>query len=131
MTGAQAAPWCRPRTLRPQLVLGVSAVVTIVMLVVGVISVVSLRAYVNAMNDAEVSESLDALEHSFAKYQTDVIGQHGDIEHAMLMFTEQNPGNVIAVIHGGNVIGSAVFFEENPQPATPDVIAAVTPLPPG
>jgi two-component system sensor histidine kinase TrcS len=129
MTGAPKTPWWRPRTLRHQLVLGVSAVVTIVMLVVGVISVVSLRAYVNAMNDAEVSESLDALEHSFAKYQTDVIGQHGDIEHAMLMFTEQNPGNVIGVIHGGDVIGSAIFYEDNPQPATPDVIAAIKELP--
>src|SRR5256885_15902049 len=98
MTGAQATPWWRPRTLRHQLVLGVSAVVTIVMLVVGAISVVSLRAYVNAINDAEVSESLDALDHSFAKYQADVVGQRGDIEHAMLRFTEQNPGNVIAVI---------------------------------
>jgi two-component system, OmpR family, sensor histidine kinase TrcS len=104
-------------------------VVTIVMLVVGVISVVSLRAYVNAMNDAEVAESLDALDHSFANYQTDVIGQHGGIEQAMLKFTEQNPGNVIAVIHGGDVIGSAVFFEDNPQPATPDVIAAIKALP--
>ena len=74
MTGAQATPWWRPRTLRHQLVLGVSAVVTIVMLVVGVISVVSLRAYVNAMNDAEVSESLDALGHSFAKYRASAPG---------------------------------------------------------
>jgi two-component system sensor histidine kinase TrcS len=105
--------------------LGVSAVVTIVMLVVGVISVVSLRAYVNAMNDAEVSESLDALDHSFAKYRAGVTGQRQEIEHAMLRFTEQNPGNVIAVIHGGEVIGSAIFFEDNPRPATADVITAI------
>jgi len=125
MSGAQVTPWWRPRTLRHQLVLGVSAVVTIVMLAVGVISVVSLRAYVNAMNDAEVSESLDALGHSFAKYRADATGQRPEIEPAMLRFTEQNPGNVIAVIHGGDVVGSAIFFEDNPQPATADVIAAI------
>jgi two-component system, OmpR family, sensor histidine kinase TrcS len=129
MTGAQATPWWRPRTLRHQLVLGVSAVVTIVMLVVGVISVMSLRAYVNAMNDAEVSESLDALDHSFAKYSAGQIGQHHEIEPAMLRFTEQNPGNVIAVMHGDDVIGTAIFYEDNPQPATPDVIAAIKALP--
>jgi two-component system sensor histidine kinase TrcS len=129
MTGAPKTPWWRPRTLRHQLVLGVSAVVTIVMLVVGVISVVSLRAYVNAMNDAEVSESLDALDHSFAKYRAGQIGQHREIEHAMLRFTEQNPGNVIAVMDGADVIGSAIFYEDNPQPATPDVIAAIKALP--
>ena len=48
MTGPPTAPWWRPRTLRRQLVLGVSAVVTVVVLVVGVVSVVSLRTYVNA-----------------------------------------------------------------------------------
>jgi two-component system sensor histidine kinase TrcS len=129
MTGAPATPWWRPRTLRDQLVLGVSAVVTIVMLVVGVVSVVSLRSYVNAINDAEVSESLDALDHSFAKYRAGEISQHRGIEHAMLRFTEQNPGNVIAVIHGDDVIGSVIFFEDNPRPASPDVIAAIKALP--
>jgi two-component system, OmpR family, sensor histidine kinase TrcS len=33
------------------------------------------------------------------------------------------------VIHGDDVIGSAIFFEDNPQPATPDVIAAIKALP--
>ncbi|WP_428340911.1 sensor histidine kinase [Mycobacterium sp.] len=125
MTGAPATPWWRPRTLRHQLVLGVSAVVTIVMLVVGVISVVSLRAYVNAINDAEVSESLDALDHSYAKYLAGQIVPHRELEAAMMRFTEQNPGNVIAVVHGGDVLGSAIFYEDNPQPASPDVITAI------
>lgn len=125
MTGAATTPWWRPRTLRQQLVLGVSAVVTVVMLVVGVISVVSLGSYVNAMNDAEVSESLDALSHSFSRYRSGEISRHRGIEHAMLRFTEQNPGNVIAVIHDGNVLGSVVFFENDPRPAAPDVLAAI------
>jgi two-component system sensor histidine kinase TrcS len=125
MTRAATTRWWRPRTLRHQLVLGVSAVVTVVLLVVGVISVVSLRNYVNAMNDAEVTNSLDALDHSFTRHRASESGRHGDIGQALLGFTEQNTGNVIAVIHDGDVIGSAVFFEDDPRPATPDVIAAI------
>jgi two-component system sensor histidine kinase TrcS len=113
--------------LRRQLVLGVSAIITIVLVVVGVVSVLSLRNYVNAMNDAEVAESLDALNHSFARYRQGESGQHGTsgIEHALLGFTGQNAGNVIAVLHDGNVIGTAVFFEDDPRPAPPDVVAAI------
>jgi two-component system sensor histidine kinase TrcS len=125
MTGPPTAPWWRPRTLRRQLVVGVSAVVTVVVLVVGIVSVVSLRTYVNTLNDAEVDESLDALTHSFTRYQHGESGHRGDAEHAMLGFTGQNAGNVIAVIHHGDVIGSAVFYEDDPRPATPDVIAAI------
>jgi two-component system, OmpR family, sensor histidine kinase TrcS len=42
-----------------------------------------------------------------------------------LGFTGQNAGNLIAVLHHGDVIGSAVFFEDDPRPATPDVVAAI------
>jgi two-component system sensor histidine kinase TrcS len=105
--------------------LGVSGVVTVVVLVVGIVSVVSLRTYVNTLNDAEVDESLDALTHSLTRYQHGESGHRGDLEHAMLGFTGQNAGNLIAVIHHGDVIGSAVFFEDDPRPATPDVVAAI------
>src|ERR1700736_4799807 len=125
MTRAATTRWWRPRTLRHQLVLGVSAVVTVVLLVVGVISVVSLRNYGNAMNDSEVASSLDALDHSFTRHRASDPGRHGDIGQALLGFTGQNAGNVIAVIHDGDVIGSAVFFEDDPRPATPDVVAAI------
>jgi two-component system, OmpR family, sensor histidine kinase TrcS len=127
MTGARTAPWWRPRTLRRQLVLGVSAVITIVLVVVGAVSVLSLRNYVSAMNDAEVAESLDALNHSFARYRQSDSEHHGasGIGHALLGFTGQNAGNVIAVLHDDDVIGSAVFFEDDPRPAPPDVVAAI------
>jgi two-component system, OmpR family, sensor histidine kinase TrcS len=100
-------------------------VVTIVMLVVGVVSVLNLRSFVTAMNDAEVAESLDALDHSFARHRLAETSDRKDIEQAMLGFTGQNAGNVIAVVHDGDVIGSAVFFEDDPRPAQPDVIAAI------
>src|SRR6202041_155938 len=85
----------------------------------------SLRTYVNTLNDAEVDESLDALAHSLTRYQHGESGHHGDLEHAMVGFPGQNAGNLIAVIHHGDVIGSAVFFEDDPRPATPDVVAAI------
>src|ERR1700734_3734679 len=125
MTRAATGRWWRPRTLRRQLVLGVSAVVTVVVLVVGIASVVSLRTYVNTLNDAEVDESLDALTHSLTRCQHGESGHHGDLEHAMLGFTGQNAGNVIAVIHNGDVIGSAVFYEDDPRPGGSDVVAAI------
>jgi two-component system, OmpR family, sensor histidine kinase TrcS len=105
--------------------LGVSAVVTIIMLVVGVASVVGLRSFVTTMNDAEVDESLDALDHSLTRYRHGESFLHGDLGHAMLGFTGQNAGNVIAVLHNGEVLGSAVFSEDDPRPAPPDVVSAI------
>ena len=125
MTRAPRAPWWRPRTLRRQLVVGLSVVVTVVVLVVGVVTVLSFRNYVNAINDAEVTESLDALDHSFTRYRRGESTHHGDIAHVMLEFTGQNAGNIIAVLHNGDVIGSAVFYEDDPRPAPPDVVAAI------
>jgi two-component system, OmpR family, sensor histidine kinase TrcS len=127
MIRAGTVPWWRPRTLRQQLVLGVSAVVTVVLMIVGVVSVQSLRNYVNAMNDIEVADSLDALSHSFAKYRQGESAHRGspDIGHALLGFTGQTAENLIAVLYNGHMIGSAVFFEDDPRPAPPDVVAAI------
>lgn len=119
----------RPRTLRRRLVLGVSAVVTVVFLAVGVVSVLSVRTFVTATSDADVSESLNAFSHSYAKYrQVDsVVGRTGgsDIGQAILGFSDQTPGNVLAVLRDGAVIGSAVFTVEDPYPAPADVIDAI------
>jgi two-component system sensor histidine kinase TrcS len=101
------------------------AVVTVVVLVVGVITTLSFRSYVNVMNDAEVDESLDALNHSYNRYHRGESLHHGDLAHAMLAFTGQNQGNVIAVLHNGDVIGSAVFYEDDARPAPPDAVAAI------
>ncbi|MGH3969692.1 MAG: sensor histidine kinase [Mycobacterium sp.] len=128
MTAARArtGPWWRPRTLRRQLVLGVSAVVCLVLVAVGLVSVLSLRAYVTTMSDAEVAESLDALTHSYNRYRGGE-GAHAGLPvgQALLEFTGQTPGNLIAVLHDGVVVGSAVFSEDEPRPAPPDVVRAI------
>lgn len=125
----RSSPWWRPRALRRQLVLGVSAVVTVAFVAVGVVSVLSLRSYVTATSDADLSESLNAFSHSFAKYRRveNVTGPDGmsNIGRAMLGFNDQTPGNVLAVLRNGKVIGSAVFTEGEPYPAPAEVVAAI------
>ncbi|MGH3637132.1 MAG: sensor histidine kinase, partial [Mycobacterium sp.] len=126
MRPARTVRWWRPRSLRRQLALGVSAVVCVVLVAVGLVSVLSLRTYVTTMNDAEVAESLHALSHSYARYRSGE-GTHAGspIGQAMLGFTGQTPGNFIAVLHDGVVVGSTVFGEDEPRPAPPDVIRAI------
>ena len=109
--------------------MGVLAVVSVVLMTVGIVSVLSLRGYVTSMSDADVAESLDALSNSYARYRN---GEHTSahagtppLAQAMLEFTDQMPGNFIAVLHDGVVIGSAVFSEDKAQPARADVIRAI------
>ncbi len=129
MTRQRNTPWWLPRSLRHQLLLGVLAVVSVVLVAVGVVSVMSLRGYVTAMNDEDVAESLEALSNSYARYRD---GEH-TFEHAgtpplaqaMLEFTDQTPGNITAVLRNGTVVASAVFSEPEARPAPPDVVRAL------
>lgn len=128
-TASRDLPRWLPRSLRRQLLLGVLAVVSVVLVTVGIVSVLSLRGYVTAMSDADVAESLDALSYSYTRYRN---GEHTSahrgtppIAQAMLEFTGQTPGNVIAVLHNGVVIGSVVFSEDQPKPAPADVVRAI------
>ena len=68
-TESRNIPWWLPSSLRHQLLLGVLVVVSVVLTAVGVVSVLSLRGYVTAMNDAEVAKSLHAFSHSYDRYR--------------------------------------------------------------
>ncbi|ORA11363.1 sensor histidine kinase [Mycobacterium asiaticum] len=129
MTGDRNLPRWLPRSLRKQLLLGVLTVVTLVLVAVGAVSVLSLRGYVTAMNDAEVTESMHAFSHSYARYRN---GEHTSVHtgippvsQALLEFTGQTPGNLIAVLRDGKVVASAVFSEDEPRVAPPDVVRAI------
>ncbi len=118
-----------PRSLRRQLLLGVLAVVSVVLVTVGIVSVLSLRGYVTAMNDEDVKESLEAFGNSYARY---LANEHDSaqptapaVAQAVLGFPDQTPGNLIAVLHDGVVIGSAVFSEADARPAPADVVRAI------
>jgi signal transduction histidine kinase len=128
-TSSRTVPRWLPRSLRRQLLLGVLAVVSVVLVTVGIVSVLSLRGYVTAMSDADVAESLDALSNSYTRYHN---GEHTSadrgtppLSQAMLEFTDQTPGNLIAVLHNGVVVGSAVFSQDQPRPAPADVVRAI------
>ncbi len=129
MSDDRNTPWWLPRSLRHQLLLGVLVVVSVVLAAVGVVSVLTLRGYVTTMTDAEVAKSLHAFTHSYDRYRK---GEHSPphainptVAEALLEFPGQTPGNLIAVLHDGVVVGSAVFSEDEPRPAPPDVIRAI------
>jgi signal transduction histidine kinase len=128
-TASRDLPRWLPHSLRRQLLLGVLAVVSVVLATVGIVSVLSLRGYVTAMSDADVAQSLDALTNSYTRYRNSehTSAQRGTrpIAQAMLEFTDQTPGNVIAVLHDGVVTGSAVFSEAEARPAPADVVRAL------
>ncbi|MGV0780539.1 sensor histidine kinase [Mycolicibacterium peregrinum] len=115
-----------PRSLRRQLVLGVSALVTVVLFAVGALSVYSLHTYVTTMSDTEVSRSLAAFSHSLEKWRESRTDHElaSDTE-ALTAFVGQAPGNLIAVLHDGEVIQSAVFSDGEPHPAPAAVTAAL------
>lgn len=114
-----SAPWWRPRSLRLQLVLSVTALVTVVLVAVGALSVYSLRTYVSTMSDTEVTRALASFGHSYDKFA------QGDDRHALTAFVGQAPGNLIAVMHDGVVLRSAVFSDDEPRPAPDAVVAAL------
>jgi two-component system, OmpR family, sensor histidine kinase TrcS len=129
MTDERNTPRGFPRSLRGQLLVGVLAVVTVVLVTVGVASVLSLRGYVTTMTDAEVAKSLHAFNNSYTRYRN---GEHTSahqgvppVSQALLEFTGQTPGNLIALLHDGEVIGSAVFSEDEPHPAPADLVRAI------
>lgn len=124
MTGATRSPWWRPTTLSRQLVLGVSALVTVVVVLVGALSVYSMRTYVTSMSDTEVLHSLSAFEHSFTKLAKTTLPGDADAA-ALAAFTGQAPGTVIAVMRGQQVVGATVFSDGEPRPAAPETKRAI------
>lgn len=129
MSDDRNTPRWLPRSLRRQLLLGVLLVVSVVLVAVGVVSVLTLRGYVTTMNDAEVAKSLHAFTHSYDRYRK---GEHSPahattppVAEALLEFPGHTPGNLIAVLHDGVVVGSAVFSEDGSRPAPPDVVRAI------
>jgi two-component system sensor histidine kinase TrcS len=95
---------------------GVSALVTVVVLGIGALSIYSLHTYVTAISDAELSHSLAAFEHSYAKSRA-----YG----ALRDFTGQAPSTVIAVVEQGRVTDSAIFSDGGSQAASAATVASI------
>ena len=123
-----AARW-RRWTLRRQLVVGVSAVVTIALATFGTMSVLSLRASVLGIIDAQLSGSADGFSQSVTKYRTTRLPS-GELPApgAMKPLTNligQAPDSVIALIQNGSVVDSAHFIDGEARPAPAAAVAAI------
>lgn len=128
MSPTGRARWWVPRTLRQRLVVGLSAVVGVVMVVMGVFHMVSLRDYAYDLTDDRLTNSLEALRHSFTKLSythahPQLFGEKGP--EALINFTGQPVGSLIAVVRNGTVTGSAVFTDNEARPAPPGAVSAL------
>lgn len=108
-------------TLLRQLVFGVSAVVMLVLVTVGTLSVVTLRSSVLGIIDSQLSGAADGFSQSVTKYRTTPLPS-GELppRGAMKPLTQlvgQAEGNVVALIQGGKVVDSAYFVDGEARPA--------------
>jgi two-component system, OmpR family, sensor histidine kinase TrcS len=126
------ARWWRTWTLSRQLVVAVSAVVMVVLLTVGIMSVLTLRASVTGIIDAQLSGSADGFSHSVTKYRiTPMDSGEMPPPGAMKPLTYligQAPGNVIALIQHGQVEDSAYFVDGEATAAPADVVSRIAQL---
>jgi len=99
---------------------GVSALVTVVVLGIGAMSIYSLHTYVTTMSDAELGHSLAAFEHSYGNG----LG-HGPLTD----FTGQGPDTIIAVLQrepqGEKVTDSAIFSDGGSEAAPAAALTAI------
>ena len=59
--------WLRRRSLRRQLVIGVSAIVSAALIGIGAVAILSLRDEVVSLSNSQVANSLAAFKYSYAK----------------------------------------------------------------
>src|SRR5438874_1999796 len=119
----------RSWTLLRQLVVGVSAVVMVVLLTIGTLSVLSLRSSVLGIIDAQLSGSADGFTHAVSKYRiTPNASGERPAPDAMKPLTQligQAPGNVIALVQHGDVVDSAYFVDGEARPAPEEALAKI------
>jgi two-component system, OmpR family, sensor histidine kinase TrcS len=115
--------------LRTQLVVGVSAVVMAVLIVVGTISVLTLRASASGIIDTQLSSAADAFSQSLTKYRSTPL-PGGDLPppDAMKPLSQligQAPGNIVVLIRDGRVVDSALFGDGDATSVPPETLADI------
>ncbi|MGV0786337.1 ATP-binding protein [Mycolicibacterium sp. XJ2] len=98
------------------------------MVVMGVLHMISLRDYAYDLTDDRLTNSLGALRHSFTKLSyteahPQPFGMKGP--DALITFTGQPVGSLIAVVRDGTVTGSAVFTDNEARHAPPGAVSAL------
>ena len=119
-------------TLLRQLVVGVSAVVMLALVTVGTMSVLTLRASVQGILDAQLTGSADGFSHAVTKYRI-TPAQSGDLPQPGAMkplaqLIGQAPENVIALIQRGKVVDSAYFVDGEARQAPPAAVQRIAEL---
>jgi two-component system sensor histidine kinase TrcS len=112
--------------LRKQLVVGVCAVVMAVLIAVGTMSVLTLRASVESIVDTQLAAAADGYSQSVVKYRKTPLPS-GEMPGPTAMkplshLVGQAPGNVVVLIRDGKVIDSAIFGDGEAGPPPPDVV---------
>ena len=123
--------WRRWSLLR-QLAVGVSVLVMAVLIAVGTASVVSLRASVLGIIDAQLAGAANACIESVEKYRS-TAGPDGELPppgsmKPLTRLIGQAPGNVVALLRDGAVVDSALFGDGDAQPAPAEATAAIAKL---
>ena len=122
----------RTWTLTRQLVVGVCALVTLVLVTMGVASSITMRHSLTGVIDNQLLASADGFSYSVTKYRISP-GPNGEKPPpgAMKPLTQvvgQAPKNVIALIQNGKVVDSAIFHDGTAGPAPEDVVAEIPEL---
>jgi two-component system sensor histidine kinase TrcS len=122
----------RTWTLTRQLVVGVCALVTLVLVVMGVASSITMRHSLTGVIDNQLLASADGFSYSVTKFRITPDNQgHKPPPGAMKPLTQvvgQAPKNVIALIQNGKVVDSAIFHDGTAGPAPQDVVAEMPTL---
>ena len=115
--------------LRRQLVFGVSAVVMAVLVVVGTVSVLTLRSSVAGIIDTQLTSAADAFSQSMAKYRSTPLPGGGlpppGAMKPLNQLIGQAPGNIVVLIRDGRVVDSALFGDGDATAVPPDALAGI------
>lgn len=105
---------------------GVSALVTTLVLGVGALSIYTMHSSVASFSDAEVRHSLAALDNAYTKMR---LAPSDTTNSGVLTgFVGHDSGTVIAEMRDGQITQSAMFSDDGPQSAPVNAIAALESL---
>jgi two-component system, OmpR family, sensor histidine kinase TrcS len=115
--------------LRKQLVVGLCAVVMTVLVIVGTISVLTLRASVAGIVDTQLISAADAFSQSMTKYRSTPLPGGGlpppDAMKPLSQLIGQAPGNIVVLIRDGRAIDSALFGDGDATSVPPETLAGI------
>lgn len=113
-----------PRSLREQLAIGVSVILSAAMIGVGAVAELSLRNEMIGLTNSQVANSLAAFSFSYAKAKL-ATAQPDAWPTAAIELSEfpgQPPGTIIAVLRDGRTQFASRFTDGEPVPVPPDVV---------